>query len=69
MRNPDDERSQARLKDAVTRLFEEVTWTSVSDLIENRKRNEKMEMGEWAYDTTGTTPETNNLGGMLEDLS
>jgi hypothetical protein len=25
MRNPDDERSQARLKDAVTRLFEEVT--------------------------------------------
>lgn len=69
MRNPDDERSQTRLKDAVTRLFEEVTWTSVSDLIENRKRNEKMEMGEWAYDTTGTTPETNNLGGMLEDLS
>ena len=69
MRNPDDERSQSKLKDAVTRFFEEVTWVSVSDLIENHKRNEKMEMGEGTYDTTGTTPNSENLGGMLEDLS
>ena len=66
---PEDERSQSELKELSRRFFEETNGVSVDDLIENRKRNEKMEMGEWAYDTTGTTPNSNNLGGMLEDLS
>lgn len=69
MWNPDDERSQSKVKELTRRLFEETNGVSVDDLIEDRKRNEKIEMGEWAYDTTGTTPNSNNLGGMLEDLS
>ena len=66
---PEDERSQSELKELSRRFFEETNGVSVDDLLENRKRNEKMEMGEWAYDTTGTTPNSDNLGGMLEDLS
>lgn len=67
--NGDKEEYQARLKDATRQLYEETNWVNVDDMMEERKRNEKMGMGEWAYDTTGTTPNGNNLGGMLEDLS
>lgn len=67
--NGDKEEYQARLKEATRQLYEETNWVNVDDMMEERKRNEKMGMGEWAYDTTGTTPNGNNLGGMLEDLS
>lgn len=67
--NGDKEEYQARLKEATRQLYEETNWVNVDDMMEERKRNEKMGMGEWAYDTTGVTPNENNLGGMLEDLS
>lgn len=68
--NGDKEEYQARLKDATRQLYEETNWVNVDDMMEDRKRNEKMGMGEWAYDTTGVTPTNwNDLGGMLEDIS
>ena len=68
--NGDKEEYQARLKEATKQLYEETNWVNVDDMMEERKRNEKMGMGEWAYDTTGVAPNnTNDLGGMLEDLS
>lgn len=67
--NGDKEEYQARLKEATKQLYEETNWVNVDDMMEDRKRNEKMGMGEWAYDTTGVAPNENNLGGMLEDLS
>ena len=67
--NGDDETYQARLKDATRQLYEETNWVNVDDMMEERKRNEKLGMGDWAYDTTGVTPNTDNLGGMLEDIS
>ena len=68
--NGDKEEYQAKLKDATRQLYEETNWVNVDDLMEERKRNEKMGMGEWAYDTTGVAPsDGNDLGGMLEDIS
>ena len=68
--NGDKEEYQAKLKDATRQLYEETNWVNVDDLMEERKRNEKMGMGEWAYDTTGVAPSNgNDLGGMLEDIS
>lgn len=67
--NWDKEEYQARLKEATRQLYEETNWVNVDDMMEDRKRNEKMGMGEWAYDTTGVTPNGNDLGGMLEDIS
>ena len=67
--NGDKEEYQARLKDATRQLYEETNWVNVDDMMEDKKRNEKMGMGDWAYDTTGVAPKTNDLGGMLEDIS
>lgn len=66
----DDENSQAKIKELARQFYEETNWVSVDDMMEARKINEKMNMGDWFYDTTGTSPKwTNSLGWMLEDLS
>lgn len=68
--NWDKEEYQAKLKDATRQLYEETNWVNVDDMMEDKKRNEKLGMGEWTYDTTGVTPTNwNDLGGMLEDIS
>lgn len=68
--NGDKEEYQARLKEATKQLYEETNGVNVDDMMEERKRNEKLGMGEWAYDTTGVAPTNwNDLGGMLEDIS
>lgn len=70
MHSGDDDKYKTAYIDSVTKLFEEATWRSIDDMMEERKRNEKMWMGEWAYDTTGVTPSNgNDLGWMLEDIS
>lgn len=66
--NKDDERYRGKIEDSITKLFEEYTGVNVGDLIEAKKRSEKIGMGETAYESTGRTPEKSSLGGMLEDL-
>lgn len=68
--NSDKEEYLSKLKEATRQLYEETNWVNVDDMMEERKRNEKLGMGEWAYDTTGVAPSNgNDLGGMLEDIS
>ncbi len=59
--------NDAKAADLTKQLYEQTNWVSVDNMLSDKKRAEKLGMGEWLYGTDAESPEWNNLWGMLED--